>query len=129
MKTNLKKISIVIAAVMTASTLAVSASAANGASLIADADFYLNFENGIADVQGNYEVVSEGDTPIVEGKFGSGAQTVADVNYLSVPDMTFGAESFTISTWIKFNTHTDDPVLFGNKWWDNGKNPGWLLRL
>ncbi|MBR5741972.1 MAG: LamG domain-containing protein, partial [Firmicutes bacterium] len=39
----------------------------------------------------------------------------------------FGTNSFTVSAWVRQHAVDGDPVLFGNKDWMSGKNPGWLL--
>ncbi len=100
---------------------------ANAAEVLATADAYLTFEDGVKDTTGNYNIVSNGDTPIVEGKIGSAANITGAVNYLTVEGFEFGADSFTVTSWIKTNAHEGDPVLFGNKDWGAGANPGWLL--
>ena len=117
----------ILTAVVLVALFAIPAMAATGEELLKSADVYLTFEGEIKDVNGNYSVISEGDTPLVEGKFGQGANCQAAVNYLTVEELTFGTSSFTVSTWVKQNAVSGDPVLFGNKDWMSGSNPGFLL--
>ena len=100
---------------------------ANAAEVLATADVYVTFEDGAKDTTGNYNIVSNGDTSIVEGKIGSAGNMTAGKNYLTVEGFEFGTDSFTITSWLKANEHTSDPVLFGNKDWGSGANAGWLL--
>ena len=125
----MKKLSLVLAAVLLATSLCVPAAAdsADAATLLSQADCYINFDDGIVDVTGNYEVVGVGEPRIVDGVIGNAAKAKGGESYISIPDMQFGTDSFTITAWIKANSHTSDPVLFGNKSWDSGKNVGWLL--
>ena len=127
----MKKLSLVLAAVLLATSLCVPAAAdsADAATLLSQADCYINFDDGIVDVNGNYEVVSVGETRLVDGVIGKAAKTVGDVNHISIPEMKFGTDSFTVTAWVKPISQTSDPVLFGNKSWDSGKNVGWLLAL
>ena len=100
---------------------------ANAAEVLATADVYVTFEDGAKDTTGKYNIVSNGDTAIVAGKIGSAGNVTAGTNYLTVEGFEFGADSFTITSWIKANAHTSDPVIFGNKDWGSGANEGWLL--
>lgn len=100
---------------------------ANAAEVLATADVYVTFEDGVKDTTGKYNIVSNGDTAIVEGKIGSAGNVTAGTNYLTVEGFEFGADSFTITSWLKANDHTSDPVIFGNKDWGSGANEGWLL--
>ena len=106
---------------------AVPALAVTGEELLASADVYLTFDDGIKDVNGKYEVFSEGDTPLVEGKFGQAANCKAGENYMTVDGFVFETNSFTVSAWVRQHEVGGDPVLFGNKDWQSGANPGWLL--
>jgi len=117
----------ILTAVVLVALFAIPAMAATGEELLKSADVYLTFEGEIKDVNGNYSVISEGDTPLVEGKFGQAANCQAAVNYMTVEELTFGTSSFSVSLWVKQNAVSGDPVLFGNKDWMSGSNPGFLL--
>lgn len=126
----MKKLSMVLAVLMIAASFCIPTAAVQKvdvAALLAEADCYINFDDGIVDVNGNYEVVSVGDTTLVDGVIGKAAKTIGEKNYISIPEMKFGTDSFTLTAWVKTISQSSDPVLFGNKWWDNGKNTGWLL--
>ncbi len=128
----MKKLSLVLAVIMIAASLCLPTAAVHNvdvAALLAKADCYINFDDGIVDVNGNYEVVSVGDTTLVDGVIGKAAKTIGDKNHISIPEMKFGNDSFTVTAWIKPISQTSDPVLFGNKSWSSGKNVGWLLSL
>ncbi len=102
---------------------------ADAAEVLKTADVYLTFEDGVKNVNGKYTVTSNGETTTANGKIGKAAHIASSANYLTVEDFTFGTDSFTITSWVKCNEYSGDPVLFGNKDWGNGSNPGWLLCL
>ena len=78
---------------------------------------FMTFEDGIKNDNGSYSIYAEGDTPVVEGRFGSAVNVKNAVNYLCVEDFLFDSESFSISSWINVHAHSGDPVVFGNKDW------------
>ncbi len=125
----MKKLWLLMAALIAGSSLAVPTAAADsGADLLESADVYITFEdNSIEDVNQNYNVFSDGETPIVEGKFGTAGNVTSAINFITVENLKFGTDSFTVATWLKIDEHKGDPVLFGNKDWDSGSNEGWLL--
>ncbi len=106
---------------------AIPALAVTGEELLTSADVHLTFDGEIKDVNGKYNIISEGDTPLVEGRFGQAANFQAAENSLIVEDLRFETKSFTVAAWVKQNAVEGDPVLFGNKDWNSGANPGWLL--
>lgn len=107
--------------------LATTVSAASGRELLGSADVYMTFENGIKDDNGNYTIISDGDTPIVEGKFGSGINCKGGINFITVDGFKFGTDSFTFAAWIQCNDQGSDPAIAGTKYWDSGSNIGWVL--
>jgi len=125
----MKKFWFVSAAIATAALLSIPTFAASGEELLKSADVYMTFEDGIKNDNGSYSVYAEGDSPIVEGRFGSAINIKSAVNYLTVEEFYFDAESFTITSWLNVHEHSGDPVVFGNKNWSSGKNVGWLLAM
>ena len=83
----MKKLGLILALAMIMTSLVIVPAQANdalGADLLASADLYLNFENdSYQDVTGHYNVVSEGDATIIDGKYGSGINTWSGVNALA----------------------------------------------
>ncbi|MBE6540963.1 MAG: LamG domain-containing protein [Ruminococcaceae bacterium] len=136
---QMKKLALVLAAVMVASCmLIVPTAATSGADVLASADMYLTFEDGsIEDTKGNYSVITADEsfgTPEATfaaegGKFGGTLETSQN-SFLVVEDLVFGADSYTITTWAKIATYNgSDPALFGNKDWSGGDNPGMVLAI
>ncbi len=125
----MKKLALVLASLLIGAMFATAAYASAGGDLLASADVYMSFENGIKDDNGNYKILSDGDTPIVEGKFGSGVNCEGGINYLTVDGWKFGADSFTFTAWIICNERDSDadPAIVGSKYWDSGSNIGWVL--
>ena len=123
-----KAASLFIIAAMMLSLLAVPASAVDsGADLLKTAEFYLTFEEGIKDDMGRHTFESDGDVPSVDGRFGKGIATDSDNYYIYSDDVVFGADSWTLTSWVKIDNHAGDPCLFSNKDWNSGGNPGWLI--
>ncbi len=125
----MKKFWFASAAIAAAALLSVPTFAASGEELLKSADVYMTFEDGIKDDTGKYSVYVEGDTPIVEGRFGSAINIKSAVNYLALEEFVFEDDSFTITAWLNAHAHAGDPVIFGNKDWGSGKNIGWLLAM
>ena len=57
--------------------------------------------------------------------FGKGINL--ESGYVSIPEFSFGENSFTVATWIDTRGAAPDPVIFGNKDWGAGKNYGMVL--
>ncbi len=125
----MKKLALVLASLLIGAMFATAAYASAGGDLLASADVYMSFENGIKDDNGNYTILSDGNTPVVEGKFGSGVNCEGGINYLTVDGWKFGADSFTFTAWIICNERDSDadPAIAGSKYWDSGSNIGWVL--
>ncbi|MBE6542440.1 MAG: LamG domain-containing protein, partial [Ruminococcaceae bacterium] len=128
----MKKLSLILAALLVGTSLIfvpAAATDAMGADLLASADVYLDFENeSYANLNDQaYTVVSEGDTYFVDGRFGGAANIFSGANYLTVENLTFGADSYTITAWFQVLSYSGDPAMFGNKDWSGGKNPGIVM--
>jgi hypothetical protein len=42
-------------------------------------------------------------------------------------DISYGADDFTVSFWMKTPSLSGDPALMSNKDWDSGSNVGWVI--
>ncbi|PWM44960.1 MAG: hypothetical protein DBX47_05270 [Clostridiales bacterium] len=63
------------------------------------------------------------------GYYGSCIE-VGKQGYISLPNLTVGTSSFSISLWFYLdNSVSSDPALYGNKDWDSGINEGFILSL
>ena len=88
---------------------------------------YLPFDGSCDDVCGTSTTVNKTIT-YQEGYFGKGASLNA--GYVTLNDFKVGADSFTVTMWVKTSGIKGDPVLLGNKnWKDSGLNPGIILAL
>ena len=131
----MKKLALVLAAVMVMSCMMIVPTAAtSGADVLASADMYLTFEdNSYADTKGNYTVVTSDtnyETPeavfAAEGKFGGSIETTA-ASFLTVEGLDFTG-SFTLTTWVRIDFRDGgDPAVFGNKDWSSGSNDGLVV--
>jgi len=114
----MKKLALVMAVIMMATCFAVSANAADGKAVADSADLYISFDGEIKDDAGNHTVEIVGEIPLVEGHAGTAGRLVstADVfNYIKLPDLKLGTESFTLSWWYMMNTEEWGEVnFFGN---------------
>lgn len=98
---------------------------------------HLPFDSDMSDISGNKFDASLGSTAIanvvfvtdpIRGKViqflaGSYAQ-LPKHNLLRSVDVT---DNFSINLWVKLAGTDSDPVIIGNKSWNSGGNPGWLL--
>ena len=126
----MKKLSLILLAVLLCSLLAVAAHAATGEELLKSAEMYLTFEDSYSDVNGKHEVQVDGDDPeFLEGRFGKAAAIRSGEGALYTEDLKFGTNSFTITTWVNVHEHDSDPCLFANKDWNSGANSGFLLSI
>ncbi|MBE6541497.1 MAG: hypothetical protein E7672_03515 [Ruminococcaceae bacterium] len=131
-----KKIALVLAVIMVWSCVIIPISAEEtGAEIIASADMYLTFDDeSIADKTGNHSLTMANkyqgvpDPSFVnEGKFGEAIETSKD-SFLVVYDLEFGVDSYTITTWTNILYYDGgDPVLFGNKDWNDGSSRGMIV--
>ena len=98
--------------------------------LLKSAEMYLKFDDSYADANGKVEVQVDGENPrFVEGKFGKAASLVSGESTLFTKDLKFGADSFSVTTWVNMQIHSGDPCFFANKNWDAGKNVGFALAI
>jgi hypothetical protein len=87
---------------------------------------YLTFDGNISDVCGA-ATTKGGKLYFVEGYFGE-AVSLPD-GYVSIPDYAPGTDSFSVALWINTKGVSSDPVLFGNKNWNDGYKNGYVLSL
>lgn len=105
---------------------------------------YYRFEGSLGDTisGGSAAVGAESDIPPVvhsaNGKFGGYVQIddagggADSASYLTLnpgSDLDFGdTDSFTTVLWFRAHgLQSGDPVILGNKSWNSGQNPGWLI--
>jgi len=118
-----------------ASVRAAEASLATG--LVANLRFSGNYAD--ATNRGNNAAVGAGAPSFVAGKFGDGVLISAsgkNKEYLTLgasrPDLQFGGSnpsSVTFTAWYRGGAQNGDPVIFGNKNWNNGANAGIALSV
>ena len=89
----------------------------------------LFFDGDVTDHAGKLTASEKGTVKYAEGYFGK----AVDVSngYVSLPDLKFGKDSFAIALWVKKTNLEErnpwDPVIYGNKDWNIGTNPGFVL--
>ena len=107
---------------------------------------HLTFDNTYADASGRGNNATNVGTPTFETGFlgqaihvissGTPQNAPATNNYVTLGypnDLNFGsdlggaASDFSFSFWTKINFQNDDKPFMGNKDWDSGSNPGWVL--
>ncbi|MBR4206868.1 MAG: laminin G domain-containing protein, partial [Clostridia bacterium] len=122
-----KMLALLCLAAMLCTLIVVPAHAADGKSILDEADFYLTFEDGIKDEKGNHTFTAEGDVPTVDGRFGKGIATDSADHYVYSDDVEVGAGSWTLTAWINVEDHASDMGLIANKDWNSGGNPGFVI--
>ncbi len=89
----------------------------------------LFFDDNVKDFTGKQTASEKNNVSYVEGYYGK-AISVAN-GYVSLPNLKFGTDSFAIALWMKKTNLTErnpwDPVIYGNKDWNAGVNPGFAL--
>lgn len=98
---------------------------------------YLPFEDSLADASGKGNGgTAKGSIGFENGAVGkalhySSNKDGSSFNYVSLgtpADLNFGtSQSFSVSFWSKLNAWSGDPAFIGNKDWDSGSNPGWII--
>lgn len=107
---------------------------------------HLTFDNTYADASGRGNNATNVGSPAFETGFlgqaihvissGSPANAPATNNYVTLgypSDLVFGSDQdsssvdFSFSFWTKINSQNDDKPFLGNKDWDSGSNPGWVV--
>ena len=87
---------------------------------------YLTFDGDVSDACGN--TTSQGGVLSYEdGFYGQGV--VLDNGYVSVKNLEFGTDSFTVALWLKTDGIYEDPCIFSNKNWQSGKNSGFAFAI
>jgi hypothetical protein len=94
---------------------------------------HLEFEDAVTDSSGRgNHGTAQGTPSYVTGKVGARALHMPTrTDYVTLgtpPDLNFGtATDFTVSFWAKSASISGDPAWFGNKNWDAGGNPGYVI--
>ena len=85
------------------------------------------FDGSLEPMAGTYKAEFTGDEKYGDGMFGK-ALWVNSKNFVSVPELTFGMDSFTVAMWLYAADYgVNQPVIFGNKDWRSGYNTGFVL--
>ena len=117
-------------------TLTLLPALADNSSLRTGLRSYLPFDGNYSDASGNgINASAMGSPTFVAGAVGSGAMLAttksADsvYNYATLGNqLDFGStEDFSVSFWAKVTSVSGDPGLIGNKDWDSGSNPGFVI--
>lgn len=108
-----------------------------GGQITDDLVVHLKFDGDGADSSGrNNNGTPVGSPSFVPGRLGSAlryssAANGSSFNYVTLgapADLNFGAGTdFSVSFWSKFSTWAGDPAFIGNKNWNSGGNPGWVI--
>jgi hypothetical protein len=107
---------------------------------------YFPFDGSFSDATGNGNNGTAVGTPTFEpGILGMAVHTTtsgfpytapATNNYVSLgsqPDLNFGSDyqadstDFSVSFWVQIFHQNDDESFIGNKDWNSGSNPGWII--
>jgi hypothetical protein len=117
-------------------TLTVLPALTDNSSLRTGLRTYLPFDGNYNDASGNNINASPMGSPtFVAGAVGSGAMLATTIsgesvfNYATLGNqIDFGTtQSFSVSFWAKITSLSGDPGLIGNKDWDSGGNPGFVI--
>lgn len=94
---------------------------------------YLPFNGNLNDAAGGaVHGTAVGTVPFVAGKAGQGIHVrtaPGSSNYVTLGEhLRFGTNrNFTVAFWAQLISNADDQSLIGNKNWDGGSNPGWVI--
>ncbi|HWD19224.1 MAG TPA: LamG-like jellyroll fold domain-containing protein [Verrucomicrobiae bacterium] len=107
---------------------------------------HLTFDTNFADSSGRGNNATAVNTPTIEPGFlgnavhtknnGVPANAPSTNNYLTLgypTDLQFGSDyggssaDFSVSFWVKILEQNDDQSFIGNKDWNSGGNPGWII--
>jgi len=88
---------------------------------------YLPFDGDIKDAFGVTQTVLTGKNYFYDAYFGKGISLVD--GYVTLDDVKFGKESFSVSCWVKADAVNGDPAIISNKNWYSGYNEGFVLSL
>jgi len=87
------------------------------------------FDADLTDIAGKTTAETIGLVPYFDGYYGNSAHLSSD-GYISIKDLAFGSDSFSIALWVKRKPMDDtDPPLYGNKDWNRGANQGFTFAL
>ena len=92
-----------------------------------DVKAYLTFDGNVTDSSNNYIPKASTGLSFDEGYWEQGAD-LSD-GHTKIEGLTPSEDSFTLSLWIKkpAKEYIDDPVIVGNKDWDNPEDKGFIL--
>ena len=88
---------------------------------------YLPFDGDGKDALGKVETVANGKLYYSDAYYGKGVD-LSD-GYVTLKDVSFGTNSFSIALWMKTNGVSSDPCIISNKDWSWGGNNGFVLSL
>ncbi len=96
---------------------------------------YFKFDGDLNDASGNSRNgVAVGAPGSVAGKLGQALEYTSlkdgsSFNYVTVggTPIDFSTTDFTVAFWAKLSTWEGDPGFIGNKNWNSGSNPGWVI--
>ncbi|MEQ6120306.1 LamG-like jellyroll fold domain-containing protein [Reichenbachiella sp. MALMAid0571] len=104
-----------------------------------EASVFLPFNNNLEDFSGNE--LNATDVGVVSTEFVVDAER-GDVAFFPKtafaqlpldPKLEFGTDDFSVAFWVKIDDATldtdSDPAIMGNKNWDGGSNPGFVIAL
>jgi hypothetical protein len=87
----------------------------------------LTFDDNTEDVTGHYTTKANGKLYYSDGYHGKAASF--DDGYVTLEKLQVQSDNFTVAMWVKTTGVNGDPVLCGNKNWNDGKNNGFVLSL
>lgn len=105
----------------------------NPSSILQDLVAHLKFDNNLDDSSGhNNAGTAVGAPGFSAGQVGANAMHIGSTDdYVSLgapADLNFGTDTdFSVSIWVKMTAWSDDPSIIGNKDWDSGSNPGYVI--
>lgn len=88
---------------------------------------YLPFDGDGKDALGKVETVANGKLYYSDAYYGKGVD-LSD-GYVTLKDVSFGTNSFSVALWMKTNGVSSDPCIISNKDWNSGGNSGFVLSL
>ncbi|HYE31124.1 MAG TPA: LamG-like jellyroll fold domain-containing protein, partial [Methylomirabilota bacterium] len=99
--------------------------------ITADLVAHLKFDQNLEDSAKNNDGTAVGSPAFIAGKIGQALHITTGTDYVSLgrpTDLNFGTSTdFSISFWAQVNGLNGDPSIIGNKDWDSGSNPGYVL--
>ena len=94
-----------------------------------DLKLALFFDGSATDQTGKNAPLEKGTVTYRDGYYGQAAYLYD--GYVSVPDLKFGTDSFSIGLWMQKTNLTNrnpwNPAICGNKVWNSGANDGFML--